>query len=1064
MFAMRALQVPLSGLSGLLYVWLRQTVRQSYEFLGRCQGEERARSVERQLMQILESRKLFGGPIATKERFDEKMSRSAQATAAVRESQTDLWDNLAVEHRPLFFFGMYIASFNFNARMALVSPRVFTVEGPLSLRSSYTSLMLEGRPLLLNYLSVFSNDPRASALAKEPMETLCTILHTEPHLPDKSLGNIIQITDRALAKVGYESVSRPIARELSLMYDRSQTPPNFESFWDPHIHDLLQRSHAKEEEYLATDSVSSLTSAIEIGERALERAALESPLYAVCLADLAGYFLERFKRNGNGADLEASISRTWHALQKTDWTMPTYRSLLSNLGLALSTRYGHGGPTTDLDAAIDSLEQAVEGTWSTSGEVASDMIDGELWKYLAPRRLLWQTNYANALRKRSLNRRWSLDLDHAIQCFRMVLAATGSESMDLAIHRQNLANALVDRFRLSRSASDLNEAIELLDAATAVATLTSDLGYCYHSVANALKERFDLDGQVSDSDLALEFIRRAVNTMQSVDIGAALSFAATWGDWAFELGDWKQSVAGYRTALDIGDELFQLQLVREAKESWLQPLQGVVAAYAFAQIQSALVGTPDRQSELFEDAVSTLEHGLGRILAQSLELNQKDLNSLKALGHADLFERYQSVASRIAEAIDNPWGIGQSSTMNSPSSRVSVDGLRAALRQAIDDVRAVPGYEGFLKPIGSADIQEIVKNFAVVYLISTSKGGLGIVIEQGTGSIHPVRLNAMTDAWTRESVLNLLRIALEIKSGTCSHRDFIEFVEKLTSQLGEHLASLSASKVVLDQAAIIPVGLLALLPLHAAKRDDQYFLDQCLVSFSPNARSLLSPRRDSRPENLLAIATPEKGLPYTADEVAVLRNYFEGGHVLTGSEATVENARKQIGRHTVLHFSCHASADVLQPLRSALRLQGGDLTLSDLLAMGFRNVTMAVLSACESGVPGLTVPEEVVSLPSALLQGGVRSVISTLWSVEDAATAMLMIRFYHNWRREGQYPLAALIAAQKWIRDTTNVEKLSFFQREGAERLTEHLERKVPTEKSYASPWYWAGFTWIGAR
>src|SRR6202043_3506752 len=94
-----------------------------------------------------------------------------------------------------------------------------------------------------------------------------------------------------------------------------------------------------------------------------------------------------------------------------------------------------------------------------------------------------------------------------------------------------------------------------------------------------------------------------------------------------------------------------------------------------------------------------------------------------------------------------------------------------------------------------------------------------------------------------------------------------------------------------------------------------------------------------------------------------------------------------------------------------------------------------VMSACESGVPGIDLPDEVVSLTSGLLQAGAHSVVSTLWLVGDAPAAMVMIRFYHLWRKQGIAPLRALVLAQRWVRDSTNGEKHKFFADEGARKL-----------------------------
>lgn len=55
---------------------------------------------------------------------------------------------------------------------------------------------------------------------------------------------------------------------------------------------------------------------------------------------------------------------------------------------------------------------------------------------------------------------------------------------------------------------------------------------------------------------------------------------------------------------------------------------------------------------------------------------------------------------------------------------------------------------------------------------------------------------------------------------------------------------------------------------------------------------------------------------------------------------------------------------------------------------------LALLSACETGLPGTQLPDEVVSLPTRLLQAGVAGVAASLWSVADLSTTLLLVRFY----------------------------------------------------------------------
>ena len=150
------------------------------------------------------------------------------------------------------------------------------------------------------------------------------------------------------------------------------------------------------------------------------------------------------------------------------------------------------------------------------------------------------------------------------------------------------------------------------------------------------------------------------------------------------------------------------------------------------------------------------------------------------------------------------------------------------------------------------------------------------------------------------------------------------------------------------------------------------------------------------------------------------------------------------------------------------------LTVGDLLATKGSEGRLATLAACETGIVGTALPDEVVMLPSALLQAGFAGVVASLWSVPDLSTAMLMERFYRYWREEALSPAQALHAAQRWLRDTTNGEKAEYFRRyspelsglrmpeaAAAEFFSEVMSRDLG-QRDFAPPRWWAAFYLTG--
>jgi CHAT domain-containing protein len=267
---------------------------------------------------------------------------------------------------------------------------------------------------------------------------------------------------------------------------------------------------------------------------------------------------------------------------------------------------------------------------------------------------------------------------------------------------------------------------------------------------------------------------------------------------------------------------------------------------------------------------------------------------------------------------------------------------------------------------------------------------------------------------------------------------------------------------------------LPFLPLHAAWTDSPeapdgraYFSDRLLVTCAPSALALQRAFAGAGREatSFLGIAEPQPvggaPLPAAAVEVAFAAPRFSRPLVLSGLAATLKATRTELPRHAVLHFACHGHADLARPLKNGLLLANDRvLTLADCLQTRLEAARVAVLSACETGIMGTQLPDEVVSLPTGLLQAGVPGVVASLWRVGDQATALLMARFYELWRDEQQPPASALRAAQAWLRQRTNAELARHFATTPG--LAAALADRPGEARDFAAPEHWAGFYYTG--
>ena len=283
-----------------------------------------------------------------------------------------------------------------------------------------------------------------------------------------------------------------------------------------------------------------------------------------------------------------------------------------------------------------------------------------------------------------------------------------------------------------------------------------------------------------------------------------------------------------------------------------------------------------------------------------------------------------------------------------------------------------------------------------------------------------------------------------------------------------------------QRASLVPGGRLSLLPLHAADFDAVTF------TYTPSARALQAGRDAARERAklapmLLGIGNPLPNLQplaFARTEVEEIAPQFAPAarHVLFERHATHAAVAASLPGATHLHFSCHGTFDVREPLDSALSLSGADkLTLRDLLDGGLdlSAARLAVLSACQTGIVDFhKVPDEAIGFPAGFIQAGVPSVVSTLWPVDDISTAMLMSRFYVEHLGNGLDAASALHRAQDWLR-TATARDMSLadryelrYQESGrmdpdAFRAMRYF-RANPEARPFAHPYYWAAFTFTG--
>jgi CHAT domain-containing protein len=421
-----------------------------------------------------------------------------------------------------------------------------------------------------------------------------------------------------------------------------------------------------------------------------------------------------------------------------------------------------------------------------------------------------------------------------------------------------------------------------------------------------------------------------------------------------------------------------------------------------------------------------------------------------------------------------------------------LDEIRAARREldeVISEIRKVPGYEQFLAAPTFEDVAGAARAQPLVYVAAADLGGLALVV-RGDDVVH-VPLPELTADVLRDRVATYLEpyaaFRADQDAGLAAWRTALDSV---TSWLWDVAVGPVLQEVQpAAEVAMVAGGLLSLLPLHAAWTSDtgtptgrRYALDVTTVSYVPNARSLTAARHlaeSTAAARLVAVVDPLRSPPAPPLRLAGVEaragaaGFAGAADLLEGPDATVSRVEEALRHADVAHLACHGFADLETPLDSGLLLAGqGVLRLRELLGLHLR-LRLAVLSACETSMPGTELPDEVVALPTGLLQAGVAGIVASMWAVPDTATAMLMTEFYRRWHWEGLAPATALRQSQQWVRDATNATKSKVYAAalaaaadwlpsEAGDAFLDEVAFREPDDRDEAGIEAWAAFAHIG--
>ena len=375
----------------------------------------------------------------------------------------------------------------------------------------------------------------------------------------------------------------------------------------------------------------------------------------------------------------------------------------------------------------------------------------------------------------------------------------------------------------------------------------------------------------------------------------------------------------------------------------------------------------------------------------------------------------------------------------SEQNRDVLDGLKAEL----EDVRSE--YERIFKRLRSLNTDYIslvsVKPMTITDLQNQ-------VLDEHTTLIEYFVLEEYTLAWvvdqedfslirldiSRDDLRNKVKLLLTLMGPQ-------EFDEQTAESLYDVLFAPLKPHIRHSNLVIAPHKVLHYLPFASLlnAESERFLVEDYAITYAPSASALnfILEKRNDDENRLLAMGNPDGSLPFAEEEAKIIAGLYDTTPLLA-KEASESQLYDQVNQLDVLHLAAHGTYDANHPLFTRVELapdasQDGYLEVHEVYDMDLTEMNMVVLSACNTALGQRSEGDELIGLTRAFLYAGTPAIVTTLWTIDDAASGSLMESFYSHLRN-----------------GLTNAEALR------------NAQLDVLAQDQWRQPYYWAAFNLTG--
>lgn len=251
---------------------------------------------------------------------------------------------------------------------------------------------------------------------------------------------------------------------------------------------------------------------------------------------------------------------------------------------------------------------------------------------------------------------------------------------------------------------------------------------------------------------------------------------------------------------------------------------------------------------------------------------------------------------------------------------------------------------------------------------------------------------------------------------------------------------------------IVPDGFIAFIPFDAlltslpkttGLASFPFLIKQADITNAFSCKTILAQQQiknNAGSNSILAFApgftNKERGfapLLHSNEELQVIKEFYPAGKYFTNNTATLQQFKNNYSDASIIHLATHANAGGDSVL-AGIEFYDSTLYLNTVYTMPLK-ARLVVLSGCETGTGNMNKTEGLMSLARGFSYAGTKNVVAGLWQTEDKTSGELFKNFYGN--LEGNSISGSLQKAKLQLLQNASV--------------------------SQASPFYWAGYIYIGS-